>query len=157
MTAAIGGPFFVALVRRAQDGAAVTCHADRRTGRGDASRSLAVDRASGPVRARRPRRAAVRCRSSLSAVVIVVFCWSISVGDFPIPIRDVVATLFGGGTDDTEFIVEHAAPAPRLAGVLVGAAFGMSGAIFQALVRNPLASPDIIGFNAGAALGARWS
>ena len=36
----------------------------------------------------------------------------------------------------------------------VGAAFGMSGAIFQSLTRNPLGSPDVIGFNSGAALGA---
>ncbi len=38
--------------------------------------------------------------------------------------------------------------------MLVGAAFGMSGAIFQRLARNPLASPDIIGVNAGAAAAA---
>ena len=38
--------------------------------------------------------------------------------------------------------------------LLVGAAFGLSGAIFQRLARNPLASPDIIGINAGAAAAA---
>ena len=38
-------------------------------------------------------------------------------------------------------------------GLLVGAAFGLSGAIFQSLTRNPLGSPDIIGFTAGASTG----
>ena len=82
-----------------------------------------------------------------------MFCVSISVGDFPIPLRDVVPAIFGAGTDDAEFIV-HTLRLPRaLTGVLVGAAFGVSGAIFQSLARNPLASPDIIGINAGASAG----
>ncbi|AJT42208.1 iron ABC transporter permease [Psychromicrobium lacuslunae] len=44
--------------------------------------------------------------------------------------------------------------APRIvAAVLFGAALGISGTLFQSLVRNPLASPDIIGFNTGAFTG----
>jgi iron complex transport system permease protein len=90
----------------------------------------------------------------LASLIVVVGLWSISVGDFPIPIRDVVATLFGNPTDDSEFIVGTLRLPRVLVGIGVGAAFGMSGAIFQALVRNPLGSPDIIGFTSGAALGA---
>jgi iron complex transport system permease protein len=42
---------------------------------------------------------------------------------------------------------------PRLATALgAGAVFGLSGAIFQSLLRNPLAAPDVMGFNAGAGL-----
>ena len=37
---------------------------------------------------------------------------------------------------------------------MVGAAFGLSGAIFQSLARNPLASPDVIGVTQGASLAA---
>lgn len=33
--------------------------------------------------------------------------------------------------------------------LLLGAALGMSGAIFQSIIRNPLGSPDVIGFNMG--------
>ena len=90
----------------------------------------------------------------LAIVIVVVGCWSISVGDFPIPMSDVIATLLGHPTADSEFIVGTLRLPRVLVAVGVGAAFGMSGAIFQALVRNPLGSPDIIGFNAGAALGA---
>ena len=44
---------------------------------------------------------------------------------------------------------------PRLlAAILVGAALGAAGAIFQSIARNPLASPDIVGFTTGSASGA---
>ena len=58
---------------------------------------------------------------------------------------DVVATLFGGGSEDSAFIVRTLRLPRGLTAVLVGAGFGISGAIFQRLARNPLASPDIIG------------
>jgi iron complex transport system permease protein len=66
----------------------------------------------------------------------------------------VVAALFGGGSEDSAFIVRTLRLPRGLAAVLVGAAFGVSGAIFQRLARNPLASPDIIGVTAGAATAA---
>ena len=90
----------------------------------------------------------------LMGLVVAVGCWSISVGDFPVPIGDVVATILGGGSDEAQFIVETLRLPRVLTAVLVGAAFGVSGAIFQSLAQNPLASPDIVGFNAGAATGA---
>jgi iron complex transport system permease protein len=92
--------------------------------------------------------------SVLAGLIVVVGVWSISVGDFPIPIRDVVATLLGDPTEDSAFIVGTLRLPRVLVAIGVGAAFGMSGAIFQSLARNPLGSPDIIGFNSGAALGA---
>ena len=98
-------------------------------------------------------RAIIVC-SVLALLTVGVGLWSISVGDFPIPLADVVATLFGNPTEDSEFIVGTLRLPRVLVGIGVGAAFGMSGAIFQSLVRNPLGSPDIIGFTGGAALGA---
>jgi iron complex transport system permease protein len=90
----------------------------------------------------------------LVVLIVAVGCWSISVGDFPVPIRDVVATLLGGGSEDAQFIVETLRLPRVLTAVLVGAAFALSGAIFQSLARNPLASPDVVGFESGAAMGA---
>ena len=88
------------------------------------------------------------------AAASAVFAWSLTLGDFPLPLADVVASLVGGGDEGTDFIV-HTLRLPRgLVGLLVGGAFGLSGAIFQRLARNPLASPDIIGVNAGAAASA---
>lgn len=97
---------------------------------------------------------AVTVCTTLGLLTVVVGLWSISVGDFPIPISDVIATIFGSPTEDSEFIVGTLRLPRVLVGAGVGAAFGMSGAIFQSLVRNPLGSPDIIGFTGGAALGA---
>ncbi|MFI6829285.1 FecCD family ABC transporter permease [Kribbella sp. NPDC050241] len=86
----------------------------------------------------------------LAAIVFVTFCVSLSLGDFKIPVIDVVKTLFGGGDKATEFIVNSLRLPRALTGLMVGAALGMSGAIFQSIARNPLASPDIIGVTYGA-------
>jgi iron complex transport system permease protein len=91
---------------------------------------------------------------ALSAVLFVVFCVSISVGDFPIPLRDVVPAILGVGSEDADFIVRTLRLPRAVTGVLVGVSFGLSGAIFQSLARNPLASPDIIGIDAGASAAA---
>jgi iron complex transport system permease protein len=91
---------------------------------------------------------------ALAASIITIACWSISVGDFPIPMSDVIATLLGGGSEDAQFIVESLRLPRVLTAVGVGAALGISGAVFQSLSRNPLGSPDVVGFNSGAALGA---
>jgi iron complex transport system permease protein len=97
---------------------------------------------------------AITVTSIMAAISVVVFVVSISVGDFAIPFGDVVATLVGGGTSDSEFIVRTLRLPRALTAVLVGAGFGLSGAIFQRLANNPLASPDIIGVTAGAATAA---
>ncbi|TDD19888.1 iron ABC transporter permease [Kribbella turkmenica] len=86
----------------------------------------------------------------LAVLVVVTFCVSLSLGDFKIPVIDVVETLFGGGDRATEFIVNRLRLPRALTGLMVGAALGMSGAIFQSIARNPLASPDIIGVTYGA-------
>ncbi|TDW81213.1 iron chelate uptake ABC transporter family permease subunit [Kribbella sp. VKM Ac-2566] len=86
----------------------------------------------------------------LAVVVFAIFCVSLSLGDFKIPVIDVVKTLFGGGDRATEFIVNRLRLPRALTGLLVGTALGLSGAIFQSIARNPLASPDIIGVTYGA-------
>ncbi|MGH3242261.1 MAG: FecCD family ABC transporter permease, partial [Spirillospora sp.] len=74
-------------------------------------------------------------------------------GDFPMSPAQVVRTLLGQGTPADSLIVNEIR-LPRVAAALaVGAALGLAGAIFQSLVRNPLGSPDILGFTQGAASG----
>lgn len=91
---------------------------------------------------------------TLAAATFATFCVSVSVGEFPIPLRDVVPAIFGFG-DETAATVAHELRLPRaLAGLLVGACFGLSGAIFQAVARNPLASPDILGITYAGSAGA---
>ena len=79
---------------------------------------------------------------------------SVGTGEIAIPPGDVVATLFGGGDRATSFVIETLRLPRALCGVLIGLALGASGAIFQSLTRNPLGSPDIVGFVQGAAAGA---
>src|SRR3546814_17387849 len=87
-------------------------------------------------------------------ISFLAFAWSLSVGDYPIALSDVLATLFGGGNEDTAFIIRRLRLPRGLTAALVGAGFGVSGAIFQRIARNPLATPDIIGLNPGAAAPA---
>ena len=78
----------------------------------------------------------------------------LAVGEYQMSPGDVFGTLSGHGSPGDEFII-YSLRLPRvLTAVLVGLALGMSGAIFQSLTRNPLGSPDIIGFTQGAALAA---
>ena len=91
---------------------------------------------------------------AVATVAAGVFAWSITVGDFPIPLVDVLSYLVGRGTEDADFIIGTLRLPRGLTALLVGAAFGLSGAIFQRIAHNPLASPDIIGINAGAAAAA---
>ncbi|MBE1592430.1 FecCD family ABC transporter permease [Nonomuraea angiospora] len=93
----------------------------------------------------------------VGALLVVVACAvtvaAISTGEFTVPVPDIVSALFGQGTPVAELIVNKLRAPRVVTGLLVGAAFGLSGAIFQSLTRNPLGSPDFIGFTAGASTG----
>lgn len=90
----------------------------------------------------------------LAAAGFLVFCLSISVGDFPIGLSRVIATLFGRGEQVDEFVVMDLRMPRALAGLVVGVALGVSGAITQSVARNPLASPDVLGITGGAGMVA---
>ncbi len=78
----------------------------------------------------------------------------IGTGDFQIAPADVVQTLLGNGTPANDFIVNDLRLPRVLVALLVGASLGMSGAVFQSVSRNPLGSPDLLGFGYGSAVGA---
>lgn len=101
---------------------------------------------------RRPRAAAV----FLAAAVLLVLAAALNLGrgDYPISIPDVLATFFGAGGRAQQFVVLDLRLPRSLTGALVGAALAVSGAIFQSIARNPLASPDIIGIQWGASAAA---
>lgn len=89
--------------------------------------------------------------TAAAAAVAVVLIGS---GDFPMSFGDVVATLLGNGTAAQEFIVQDVRLPRVLVAALVGASLALSGAVFQSLSRNPLGSPDVIGFSQGSTVGA---
>jgi iron complex transport system permease protein len=78
----------------------------------------------------------------------------IGTGDFPISAGDVLKTLAGNGNAGQEFIVDELRLPRVLVGLLVGASLGLGGALFQAVTRNPLGSPDVLGLGQGATAGA---
>ncbi len=81
---------------------------------------------------------------------------ALSVGRFPISAGQLLRLASGGeGVDAAAAAVFWNIRLPRVAGaMLVGAALAGAGAAFQAMFRNPLASPDLLGVSAGASLGA---
>ena len=83
-------------------------------------------------------------------LLTLVAAANIGHGAFPISLLQVLAVLTGGGDSAQQFIVLGLRLPRTLTGILVGAALGVSGALTQAVARNPLASPDILGVTAGA-------
>ncbi|MDG4797782.1 iron chelate uptake ABC transporter family permease subunit [Micromonospora sp. WMMD1082] len=100
----------------------------------------------------RHRRAALRASGLLVAALalLAVTVLSITVGAKPIPLPDVWQALTD--RDAAEYAVVRQLRLPRtLLGLLAGTALGVAGAAMQALTRNPLADPGLLGINAGAA------
>ncbi|EGJ74098.1 putative ferric enterobactin transport system permease fepD [Streptomyces sp. Tu6071] len=87
----------------------------------------------------------------LVALLLVLSLLSVALGALSIPVDDVVRTLFGHPPDRLTDNVIWSVRVPRtLLGLTTGAALGMAGALMQALTRNPLADPGILGVSAGA-------
>jgi iron complex transport system permease protein len=74
----------------------------------------------------------------------------LGVGDIPLSPVQVLSALVGRGDTVSDFVLGQLRGPRVLAAVLVGASLGTAGAIVQSVVRNPIASPDIIGITAGA-------
>lgn len=95
-------------------------------------------------------------------LLVLAMVLSLSWGAMPIPIRDVVVSLLKGAglcrntpVDELYSGVIALVRLPRaIMGLLVGASLGISGAAIQAIFRNPLAEPGIIGISAGASFMA---
>ena len=107
-----------------------------------------------------PQRVVWICAGFLGVLFVAVVI-SLRVGAYPISVRDIVMTLFNGVSRHWDAIpsefrdVVFEIRLPRiLLGIVVGASLSTAGAGFQALLRNPLADPYVLGVSSGAALGA---
>ncbi|ATH94306.1 iron-dicitrate transporter subunit FecD [Bacillus glycinifermentans] len=89
----------------------------------------------------------------LFLVMLVCVIISIGFGALYIAPGDVIKNLFGISSD-YQFIIQKYRLARVILAVLAGAGLGVSGAILQGVIRNPLASPDVIGITKGASLAA---
>ena len=112
---------------------------------------------SAPARMRTGRSSTRRLRvvATLAAVSVVAGALvSTSVGETRMPLVTLLQTLAGLGDSGSELVVFEFRLPRVLTGVLVGSTLGLSGALLQSIARNPLASPDILGINAGASVAA---
>ncbi|WP_369204585.1 FecCD family ABC transporter permease [Streptomyces sp. PU-14G] len=100
----------------------------------------------------RPRALLIGAGCVVLAVVAAVL--AIGSGEYPMAPDEVVRTLLGQGNPADAFIVNELRLPRTVTALLVGASLGLCGAVFQAVVRNPLGSPDILGFTTGASAGA---
>lgn len=93
--------------------------------------------------------------STLLVLVCLIASYAMTLGKFNISFLQVVDTVLGAGEGGVkERIILNIRLPKILTAVFVGAALGISGAVFQSVSRNALGSPDVIGFTTGAATGA---
>lgn len=92
----------------------------------------------------------------LLVLLVGVVLFSVSVGQYHIPVGDVPRILIAGpeGASLAESVVWKIRLPRLVLGLLVGAALGVSGALMQAVFANPLAEPSVIGVTSGAGVGA---
>lgn len=103
----------------------------------------------------RPERRAVTVSGALVAALLLATTAGLLIGDYPLSVPEVLAALGGTTADPLAAYFVQDIRLPRvLTALLVGAALGVSGGIFQSISNNALGSPDIIGFTTGAATGA---
>ncbi|HET7303709.1 MAG TPA: iron chelate uptake ABC transporter family permease subunit [Segeticoccus sp.] len=90
----------------------------------------------------------------LAGLLVGVAVLTLTLGELGIPLADLPGALAGGASGTERFVLEALRGPRMLVGLGAGAAFAVSGALFQTVTRNPLGSPDVIGLTAGAGAGA---
>lgn len=90
----------------------------------------------------------------LAALLVGTVATRVLLGDYTVTVADFVRILAGAEIPGATFIVMESKLPRALLGVLVGVALGLAGALFQTTLRNPLASPDLVGVSMGASAAA---
>ena len=99
---------------------------------------------------RGPRRRRRLVLGGLGAALVVAFLVRVLLGDYLVSAADLVRILLGAQIPVATFVVMESTLPRAVLAVLVGLALGAAGSLFQLLLRNPLASPDIVGVSLGA-------
>jgi len=98
--------------------------------------------------------ASLRSLAILALLAAAVFLAALLVGSSGIPLPRVLAALAGGGDEATRTVLREVRLPRVLAGFGVGSLLALSGVLLQALFRNSLADPYVLGVSGGAAIGA---
>ncbi|MDQ2634103.1 MAG: iron ABC transporter permease [Pseudomonadota bacterium] len=90
----------------------------------------------------------------LGLATLLLFCLSLLVGPSGLGLADSLMALFSERRDAIALIMQEIRLPRALLGLTIGATLGLSGAVLQGYLRNPLAEPALIGVSASASLGA---
>jgi iron complex transport system permease protein len=94
---------------------------------------------------------------ALAALLVAVLAIALMVGQTFYPPGDVVRVILGEQVPGATFTVGRLRLPRAVLGILAGLCFGLAGVSFQTMLRNPLASPDIIGISSGASAAAAFA
>ncbi len=92
--------------------------------------------------------------SLLCAVMLTLFIASLLAGPTNIHLTTALQSLVGRGNPSTVLVMQEIRLPRAILGLMIGATLGLSGAVLQGYLRNPLADPGILGISASASLGA---
>ena len=121
----------------------------------DRSTRPAADRVAAIIAGRRSRHRRHGIVSVvLGALVLALLLISLMIGNTFYPLDEVVRVILGETVPGASFTVGELRLPRAVLAVLVGIGFGVAGVSFQTLLRNPLASPDVIGISEGASAAA---
>ncbi|MGB3389884.1 MAG: iron chelate uptake ABC transporter family permease subunit, partial [Pseudaminobacter sp.] len=88
--------------------------------------------------------------SILAVATVILFLLSLTVGPAGIAFGDSMAALFSGKGDGIALIMQEIRLPRAILGLLIGVTLGLSGAVLQGYLRNPLAEPGLLGISASA-------
>jgi len=97
---------------------------------------------------------ALRLNISLLVLMLLLFILSLGVGPAELGFRESFHGLFADGGEAAAIIMREIRLPRALLGLMIGFTLGLSGAVLQGFLRNPLAEPGIIGVSSTAAFGA---
>lgn len=87
---------------------------------------------------------------SIALIALSILC--LSIGGVSIPVKEIFLSLLGKNKEGSDLIIMQFRMPRIVAAVLVGAALAVAGAVLQGVIRNPLASPDLLGVTGGASV-----
>lgn len=100
------------------------------------------------------RRRFILVTSILAVIALALCCAMLMLGNTIYPVQDVIRVLLGEKVQGASFAVGSIRYPRMIAGVFAGFAIGVSGYVFQTMLRNPLANPNVIGITAGSSAAA---